>query len=106
MRTTGSVESLNSDIQREFPKQTTIFKFIDALKMHESERSSDLHFLSLEKTTDKQLQRRRKEDRDRDEKIKRFTHLLMNGEISILEFLKAMSAKKVLPPALKKGEKN
>lgn len=97
MRTTSSLEGMNSDVQRDFPAQTTIFKFTDALKMHESKKSSDLHTLSLEKVSDQQLQRRRKEDRVRDDKIREFTALLKDGQISVLDFLKSMAIKEVLP---------
>lgn len=49
-RTTTNDEGLDSTIECDFSKKTDIFKFIDALKMFESESSRDLHILSLEKT--------------------------------------------------------
>lgn len=90
MRTTSSLESLNSVIQRGFPKNTHIFKFTDALKLFESEKSSDLYQLSLEKPSDRDFGRRRKKDILRNEKIKRNTELLENDMISVLDFLQNM----------------
>lgn len=97
MRTTSSVEAINSSVQRDFPGKTNIFKFTDSLKLYESEKSSDLHCLSKETNLDKQLQRRRKEDRIRDAKIKANTDLLKVGAITAIEFLEAMAVKEVLP---------
>lgn len=96
MRTTSSVEAINSSLQRDFPGKTNIFKFTDSLKLYESEKSSDLHFLSMKKNLDQQLQRRRKEDRIRDAKIQSNTDLLKIGVITPIEFLEAM-AEEVLP---------
>lgn len=97
MRTTSSVEGMNSCVQDDLPKHTDIFRFIASLKLFESEKSSELHFLSLEKNLKRQLQRKRPEDRIRDAQIKANTELLQNGEISVGEFLKAMSKKELLP---------
>lgn len=97
MRTTSSVEALNSVIQRSFPGQTTIFRFIESLRLHESIKSSDLYQLSLGEISNKIMERRRALDRHRDVKIKRLTTQLKNGEISVNVFLEAMSEKDVLP---------
>lgn len=102
MRTTSSVETLNSVIQRSFPGQTTIFRFIESLKLHESIKSSDLYQLSMGEISNKKMERKRALDRQRDSKIKRLTEQLKNGEISVKIFLEAMSKKDVLPPI---GEK-
>lgn len=85
------MEGLNSNIQRDFPKKTDIFKFIDALKLFESQKSSDLHTLSLEETSQNEFQRRHPKDRIRDEKIKTNTELLADDSISVLDFLKSMA---------------
>lgn len=95
MRTTSSMEGLNSNIQRDFSKKTDIFKFTDALKLFESERSSDLHTLSLDKSS--QFQRRHPKDRIRDEKIKMNTELLDDGSITVLDFLKSMATAEMMP---------
>lgn len=97
MRTTSSVEGLNSVIQKDFDANTNIFKFTDSLRLFESEKSSDLHYLSLENKPKYEFQRRRREDQIRDEIIKENTELLKNGMISVLQFLKAVATKEVLP---------
>lgn len=66
------------------------------MKLYESKKSSDLHYLSMEENLDQKLQRRRKKDRIRDAKIKSNTDLLKIGVITPLEFLEAM-AEEVLP---------
>lgn len=98
MRTTSSVEGLNSVIQRSFPAKTHIFKFVDSLKMFEAIKSTDLYQLSTGEITSEQLERRRAVDKKRDEKIKYFSGKLNIGEISIASFLQAMSSKDILPP--------
>lgn len=99
MRTTSSVEAVNSTIQRDFPANTNIFKFTESLKMFESEKSSELHNLSLEKNLDRKLQRRRAKDRNREAKIKACTEALKDGTISVLEFLEAMATREFIPEA-------
>lgn len=97
MRTTSSVESLNSVIGRSFPKHPHILKFIDHLKLHEFTKSYDLAKLSKCDTPPKQLERKRKADREREEKIVFFTKKLKTKEISASEFLDAMATKEILP---------
>lgn len=98
MRTTSSVESVNSVIQRRFPDRTNIFKFAEALKMYEAIRATDLYQLSRSDITTPNLARKRTEDRARDDKIKRYSDSLKEGQISIAKFLDEMSAKDILPP--------
>lgn len=100
MRTTSSEESLNSVMQRRFSKRTTIFRFALDIQMHESIKATDLYQLSKNNILSPQLQRKRQEDRERDEKIKYFSALLNNNSISVAYFLKAMSRKDILPPGL------
>ncbi|XP_055307903.1 uncharacterized protein LOC129572024, partial [Sitodiplosis mosellana] len=97
MRTTSSLEALNSIIQRTFPGQTTIFKFVESLKLLESIKSSDLHQLTSGFISNQQLERRRRADKHRNDKINHFTGLLTNKEISVAVFLESMSGKDVLP---------
>lgn len=66
--------------------------------MHESVKSSDLCQLFRNKITDRQLQRKRKADREREEKIRHFTALLADGSITVPYFLGVMSKKDVLLP--------
>lgn len=97
MRTTSSVESLNSVIGRSFPKHPHILKFIGHLKLHEFTKSYDLSNLTKSDTPPKQLERKRKADREREEKIVFFTKKLKAKEISASEFLDAMATKEILP---------
>lgn len=98
MRTTSSLEGLNSVIQKTFPKTTTIFKFAESLRLYEASKSTDLYQISTGQITTPQLERRRKADRERDEKIKYLSAELNNGYISIVQFLVSMSEKDILPP--------
>lgn len=43
-----------------------------------------------------QLERRRKKDKERDEKIKYFSDLLKDGSISVGEFLESMANKRIV----------
>lgn len=97
MRTTSPVESINSYIQRTFPGQTNIFKFVDNLKLHETTKASDLFQLSINEISSKQLKMKRKEDQKRQNKINVLTEHLKSGEISAAIFLESMSVKKILP---------
>lgn len=97
MRTTSSLEALNSAIQHWFPSNPNIYSFIDHLRLYESIKSSDLYQLSTEEISSKQLERRRTKDKNRDEKIKKLTSSLKIGEISVAGFLEAMSDRSVLP---------
>lgn len=90
MRTTSSVEGINSVIQRHFPQKPDIFHFVENLKMHESIKSSDLHRLFLKK---RQV-RKRKEDEEREERIQICSEHLKNGEISAMQFLKLLANQK------------
>lgn len=90
MRTTSSIEGLNSVIQRSFPSRTTIFKFVESLKLHEATKSTDLYQISEGQVTNPQLERRRESDRQREQKIKVVTNALHAGDISVSEFLVAM----------------
>lgn len=101
MRTTSSVESLNSTIGRSFPKHPSILKFVEHLKLHEFGKYCDLLNLSKpdlpSKQLEKQLNRKRKIDREREEKIVFFTKKLKTKEIGPSEFLDAMATKEILP---------
>lgn len=97
MRTTSSVESLNSVLGRSFPKHPHIFKFIDRLRLHEFSKYLDMLDLVKDEVPDEQFQRKRLRDKERQEKIVFFTNALKKGDISPGEFLEAMSIKAVLP---------
>lgn len=97
MRTTSSLESVNSVIQRSFPGKTNIFKFIDSLKLYESRKSEDLYKLSNGEMSYRQLERKRRVDREREQKIVHLTSQLKNGYITVASFLEYMSANEILP---------
>lgn len=97
MRTTSSVESLNSVLGRSFPKHPHILKFIDYLKHHEFSKYCDLLNLLKSDISPKQLGRKRKLDQEREEKIVFFTKKLKSNDILPSEFLDAMAIKEILP---------
>lgn len=96
-RTTSPLEGINSYIQRTFPTNTTIFQFVDSLKLHETRKSTDLYQLSTGSITNPEL-KRRAIDQERDEKIKYFSQKLKTGKISIASFLISMADRDLLPP--------
>lgn len=91
MRTTSQVEAINSSIQRSFPSNTNIFKFIRNLQLFDCIKSSDLYALHLNEI----LKKKRLEDQQRDEKIKLCTASLKDGEITVPEFLRLMAHKEI-----------
>lgn len=97
MRTTSSIEAINSVIQGSFPEKTNIFKFTDSLKLYESIKASDLYQLILGNISNTQLERKREKDKLRDKKIRRLTRKLKKQTISVEQFLQSMSQEKVLP---------
>lgn len=97
MRTTSSLEAINSVIQRSFPGHTNIYKFIESLRLYDAQKSENLYKLSINDISNKQLKRKRVVDREREEKILYFTEQLKNGGISITLFLESMSGTDILP---------
>lgn len=97
MRTTSSMESLNSVLGRMIPKHPNIFKFIDGIKLHEFAKSRDLMELSFN-CPEKKLKRKRKIDEEREAKIKRTTDELLMENISPSEFLDIFSSNQNLLP--------
>lgn len=97
MRTTSSVEAVNSVIQRSFPKRTNIFKFIENLKLFDSSKSTDLYQLAQGDITSQKLERKRAEDKRRENHIKVCSDKLKNEDISVAEFLKLVSEEAHFP---------
>lgn len=97
MRTTSSLESLNSVLGRSFPLHPHIFKFMDYLKLHEFSKYCDLVDLMRPNIPPEQFERKRKIDRERDQKINFFSEMLTRNEITPSEFLEAMATKEILP---------
>lgn len=98
MRTTSSVESLNSQLNRSFPKHGSIWKFVEQLKSHEFMKATEMaKLMHSDKKSPSQNQRKRKKDRERDAKIDFFTKMLNANEISPGLFLEAMGNRIILP---------
>lgn len=98
MKTTSSVESVNSAMGRSFPKHPHLFKFIDFLKYHEFSKVLDLQDLKRGDIPKNQFERKRERDRMRDEKIKHFSAELEAKSIDVSRFLEIMATKEILPP--------
>lgn len=96
MRTTSSIESLNSQLQRTFKRHGNIFKFVESLQLHEYSKVLDIKQLHNSEPA-KQMERRKNSDKERDAKIKYFSGKLEIREIDVTEFLEAMSNKMILP---------
>lgn len=93
MRTTSSVESLNSQLNRSFPKHGHIWRFIEQLRLFEFSKTEEMSQLIDGNYSKNQLNRKRRRDRERKEKINYLTVTLQRKEICIGEFLEAMSVK-------------
>lgn len=96
MRTTSSVESLNSQIGRSFRIHPSIFKFCESLKQLEFTKATRMKKLLVD-CPENQLNRKHRVDQERDIKIKYFSSLFKKGSIDVSMFLEAMANKKVLP---------
>lgn len=97
MRTTSSLESMNSQLGRLFTtKHPNIFRFIEELKPHEFRKATDMLRL-IKNRRPKQLQRKRKRCQEREQKIQYFSEMLQNNSISVGTFLDVMSNKTILP---------
>lgn len=80
MRTTSSVESLNSQLNRSFPKRGHLWKFIEQLQYHEFSKANDMLKLTKIKVS---ATRKRKRDKERERKIVFLTKLLKQETISV-----------------------
>lgn len=96
MRTTSSLESLNSQLSRSFPKHGSIWKFIEQLKSHEFMKATEMTKL-MHSNAPTQNQRKRKKDKEREAKIDFFMNMLDANEISPGLFLEAMGNRIILP---------
>lgn len=92
MRTTSSLESLNSQLSRTFPTHGHIWQFIEQLKFHEFSKSQEMAKVSKTNILDEQP--KTKKARERNERIKLFSNLLNEQKISRFEFLEAMAGGK------------
>lgn len=98
MRTISSVESLNSQLNRSFPKHGNIWKFVEQLKLHEFTKATEMaKLMHSNKKSPAQNQRKRKKDKEREAKIDFFMKMLDANEISPGIFLEAMGNRIILP---------
>lgn len=98
MRTISSGESLNSQMNRSFPKHGHLWRFIQQLQSHEFMKSTEmLKLTQRNEKTPYQSQRKRKKDREREAKITFFSEILNKKKISAEEFLEAMADRILLP---------
>lgn len=91
MRTTSSLESFNSALNRSIPKKANFFTFVERLKLHESRKAEDMHNLVNDKLPKNQYERKHYCDQKREEKIRFNTELLHKGIINTSGFLAAMA---------------
>lgn len=95
MRTTSSVEAFNSFLNRSILKRDHFFKFIERLKLHDSRKTDDFFNLIHDNVLPKhQLERTKKRDQLREEKIKLYSFLLDRKEITFEQFLEEMATDK------------
>lgn len=89
MRTTSSLESFNSKLNKCIPRKTNFFRFIERLKIVECEKSfvfyNSANDINVKKN--ERIRRKREEDQKRDGKILQFSDLLDNGKITVKQFL-------------------
>lgn len=96
MRTTSSLESMNSALGRGCQKHP-----LGHIRKHEFKKSLDLLNLLENLDLDKDFKRKRQMDKEREMKISYFTNKLQEGEIYVEDFLEAMSDKDILPVTVK-----
>lgn len=96
MRTTSSVESMNAQMGRFFPKHGNIWQFIEQLKIHENMKTRDMLKIAKLNIEERTQSRKTKNARDRDLKIKTLSEQLKNKEISAIQFLEMMVENRLL----------
>lgn len=102
MRTTSSLEALNSVLKRTFTLHPNIFKFMDRLKVYEFGKQLQM-FNLLQEDPSETFQRRKLIDRLRDEKIQTALHKLRyDMNFTIGDFFYFLSVNEVFPSS---GEK-
>lgn len=97
MRTTSSVESMNAQMGRYFPKHGNIWQFIEQLKFYENMKARDMLKIAKLNVEERTQSQKTKKARDRDSKIKTLSEQLKNRDISAIEFLEMMAENRLLP---------
>lgn len=91
MRTTSSLESFHSAMNRSMEKKSNFFKFLVGLKLYESRKVDRMYELIKNVQPEKHFGARLHEDRERDNKIKQYTKLFEDKQINVKEFLIGMA---------------
>lgn len=92
MRTTSSLEGLNSVLNRSILKRAHFFRFVERLRYHESRKANDMMNLTIDDLPQSQFEPKHMKDRERKEKIKYYTNLLDKKIITVEQFLEEMAS--------------
>lgn len=90
MRTTSSLESFHSVLNRSMAKKSHFYRFVRGLKIHESRKAEKMFNLIHHKVPSDVVPRHRR-DRERAERIKINTNLFCEIFLNIMEFFEALS---------------
>lgn len=91
MRTTSSLESFNSALNRSIPKKANFFTFVQRLKLHESRKADQMSNIINDKLPQNHFERKHYCDRKREEKIRLHSERLYNGQTNTCGFLAAIT---------------
>lgn len=91
MRTTSSLESFHSALNRSMEKKSNFFKFMVGLKLYESRKVDQMYSLLNNNQPKKQFEPKLCKDRERHNKINHYTKLFEQKKINIKEFLVGMA---------------
>lgn len=99
MRTTSSLESLNSVLRRMFPNHPNLFKFLERLQYHEFGKQIDMNILVQTNSESDDPQLKIPRYRERDENIKACLKKLLDEEemFNTGDFLTLLSNKSCVP---------
>lgn len=89
MRTISSLESFHSVLNRSCTQKNHFFKFVEALRLHES-RKADQFFTLIQGLPATRFQRNFR-NQQRENQIKYYTDLLSNKTFDVKQFLQAMA---------------
>lgn len=91
MRTTSSLESFHSALNRSMAKHGSFFEFVEGLKLHESRKANDLYNILHDHSPITPFTNRHKQVQMREEIIRRNTKALTDGKMTTKSFLEALT---------------
>lgn len=91
MRTTSSLESMNAQMGRIFPKRGNIWQFIEQMRFHESMKAREMLKIARHNVEERTQTPKTKKARERDSRIKILSERLKKREISAIKFLELMA---------------